>query len=76
MDCSHLCKQHYLECVNITPDTVNNSMELGLSFLFHFEASQLNLLTQHKYKQENLTQSTNLAIKKHPCLGLCVISYV
>ena len=34
-DCSHFCKQHQLKCVDI-PETVNNSMQLGFSFLFHF----------------------------------------
>ena len=33
MECSHLCKQHHMECVNI-PETVNNSMQLCL--VFHF----------------------------------------
>ena len=32
MECSHFCKQHHLECVNI-PETVNNSMQLGFDFL-------------------------------------------
>ena len=72
MDCSHLCKQHYLECVNITPDTVNNSMKLGFSFLFHFEASQLHTYNTNINER---TQSTNLVIKKHQRLRLCVLSY-
>ena len=33
MECSHLCKQHHVECVNI-PETVNNPMQLCL--VFHF----------------------------------------
>ena len=28
IDCSHFCKQDFLECANI-PETVNNSMRLG-----------------------------------------------
>ena len=28
MKLSHLCKQHHLECVYNTPETVNNSMQL------------------------------------------------
>ena len=55
IDCSHFCKQHFLECVNI-PEPVNNSMQLGFSFPFHFKVSCTNqlltLLVQHKYKQE------------------------
>ena len=68
MDCSHFCKQYHLECVNI-PETVNNSMQLGFSFPFHFEVSCTNqlliLLIQHKYKRETSTiyWLENLVIK-------------
>ena len=35
--CSHFCKQHHLECVNI-PETVNNLMRLGFSFSISFQS--------------------------------------
>ena len=37
IDCSHFCKQHFLECVNIT-ETVNNTMQLGFSFSISFQS--------------------------------------
>ena len=52
MECSHLCKQHHLECVNILPETVNNSMQLCFSFLF-FEAFCTNKLLINK-REHNL----------------------
>ena len=37
IDCSHIYKQHLLECVNI-PKTVNNSMQLRFVFSISFQS--------------------------------------
>ena len=62
---SHLCKLHHLECINI-PEIVNNSMQLGVSFLFHFKmfcsSQQLSYLVIQNEREHDLGASKQVSL--------------
>ena len=52
MECSHLCIQHIP-----TYQTVNNTVWLGFSFLFHFEVSCTNKPLFYNEREHDLVAS-------------------
>ena len=65
MNCSHFCKQHQVECVNILPETVDNSMWLGFSF--EVEVSCTNQLLIFVNTTQKLININIKKASKLPC---------
>ena len=78
IDCSHFCKQHFLECVNIATRDCKQLDAAGfIVFPFHFKASCTNqlliLLVQYKYKRLR-TRSIVASKSRHYKTPMCKLA--